>query len=196
MNRKVKRYDPISSDGTCGMCIEDADYGAYVEYSDYAALEAELAKLRAGQEPVAWISWTNEDPEWKLKMLAEPVHPPVVPLKLYTAPPPSAVPDIAGWLWHWLMDYCKKNSQPPATRNDLFAVVSDLRKMLAAATYAPKADDPVKQMMLEALNGMLLHIREPESESEFQWPEHFKKQKAAFAAARAAIAAAQEGGKV
>lgn len=62
---------------------------------------------------------------------------------------------------------------------------------------APKADDPVKQMLLEALNGMLLHIREPESESEFQWPEHFKKQKAAFAAARAAIAAARnEGGKV
>lgn len=47
---EVKRYDPINSDGTCGMCIEDADYGAYVEYADYAALEAELAKLRAGQE--------------------------------------------------------------------------------------------------------------------------------------------------
>lgn len=62
-----------------------------------------------------------------------------------------------------------------------------------AAQSAPKADDPVKQMLLEALNGMLLHIREPESESEFQWPEHFKKQKAAFAAARAAIAAARKG---
>lgn len=48
---EVKRYDPINSDGTCGMCIEDAGYGAYVEYADYAALEAELAKLRAGQEP-------------------------------------------------------------------------------------------------------------------------------------------------
>ena len=65
--------------------------------------------------------------------------------------------------------------------------------MLAAAPSAPKADDPVKQMLLEALNGMLLHIREPESESEFQWPEHFKKQKAAFAAARAAIVAARKG---
>lgn len=50
----VKRYDPINSDGTCGMCIEDADYGAYVEYADYAALEAELAKLRACGEPVGW----------------------------------------------------------------------------------------------------------------------------------------------
>ncbi len=47
MNRKVKRYDPINSDGTCGMCVEDADYGAYVEFADYAALEAELAKMRA-----------------------------------------------------------------------------------------------------------------------------------------------------
>lgn len=46
MNRKVKRYDPISSDGTCGMCIEDADYGAYVEYEDYSALEAECERLR------------------------------------------------------------------------------------------------------------------------------------------------------
>ena len=41
----VKRYDPINSDGTCGMCIEDADYGAYVEYEDFAALEAECDSL-------------------------------------------------------------------------------------------------------------------------------------------------------
>lgn len=41
----VKRYDPVNSDGTCGMCVEDADYGAYVEYADYAALEAELVEL-------------------------------------------------------------------------------------------------------------------------------------------------------
>lgn len=45
MNRKVKRYDPINSDGTCGMCIEDADYGAYVEYEDFTALEAECDSL-------------------------------------------------------------------------------------------------------------------------------------------------------
>ena len=52
----VKRYDPINSDGTCGMCIEDADYGAYVEYADYAALEAELAKLKGEYEWVASIN--------------------------------------------------------------------------------------------------------------------------------------------
>ena len=44
--------------------------------------------------------------------------------------------------------------------------------------------------LLEALYGMLLHIREPESESEFQWPDHFRKQKNAFIAARAAVATA------
>ena len=69
------------------------------------------------------------------------------------------------------------------------------RVMLAAAPSAPATVQGVNAQLLEALNGMLLHIREPESESEFQWPEHFKKQKAAFAAARAAIAAAQEGWK-
>ena len=44
---EVKRYDPINSDGTCGTCVEDPDYGAYVEFSDYAALEAECERLRA-----------------------------------------------------------------------------------------------------------------------------------------------------
>lgn len=42
---EVKRYDPINSDGTCGTCVEDPDYGAYVEFSDYAALEAECDSL-------------------------------------------------------------------------------------------------------------------------------------------------------
>ena len=42
MSTEVKRYDPINSDGTCGMCVEDADYGTYVEYADYAALSAKL----------------------------------------------------------------------------------------------------------------------------------------------------------
>ena len=46
MSSEVKRYDPINSDGTCDMCVEDADYGAYVEYADYAALEAECERLR------------------------------------------------------------------------------------------------------------------------------------------------------
>jgi hypothetical protein len=77
MNCKVKRYDPINSDGTCGMCVEDADYGAYVEFADYAALAAELSALKAqqagqeldelrracaeilGQDPEAWPSHGN-----------------------------------------------------------------------------------------------------------------------------------------
>lgn len=47
MSSEVKRYDPINSDSTCGMCAEDADYGAYVEYADYATLHAEAEALRA-----------------------------------------------------------------------------------------------------------------------------------------------------
>jgi len=46
MSTEVKRYDPINSDGTCGMCVEDADYGTYVEYTDYAAIEAEYERLK------------------------------------------------------------------------------------------------------------------------------------------------------
>ncbi|MBN7822218.1 hypothetical protein [Bowmanella yangjiangensis] len=34
----VKRYDPINSDGTCGICVEEPGYGAYVEFADYDAL--------------------------------------------------------------------------------------------------------------------------------------------------------------
>lgn len=47
MNRKVKRYDPINSNGACGTCVEDPDYGAYVEFADYAALEDERERLTA-----------------------------------------------------------------------------------------------------------------------------------------------------
>lgn len=46
MSSEVKRYDPINSDGTCGTCVEDPDYGAYVEFADYATLEAECERLR------------------------------------------------------------------------------------------------------------------------------------------------------
>ena len=176
----VKRYDPINSDGTCGMCIEDADYGAYVEYADYAALEAELATVKK----VAYgnIELLEENQNLKAenaKLRAELERRAVDGWKL-------AVDNVAGYAHLY---------------NSGSGIIHEIRaehaRLLAAAPSAPKADDPVKQMLLEALNGMLLHIREPESESEFQWPEHFKKQKAAFVAARAAIAAArQEGGKI
>ena len=64
---------------------------------------------------------------------------------------------------------------------------------VTGASTKPAAVPSLNQQLLEALEGMLLHIREPESESEFQWSGHFKKQKAAFVAARAAIAAARKG---
>lgn len=162
MSNEVKRYDPINSDGTCGMCIEDADYGAYVEYADYATLKDENAKLRAELERRAPDGW-----------------------KLVPIEPTAGMLDVA--VSHALMVSLSGDYNWSAYMRDVWL------RMVGSAPSAPKADDPVKQMLLEALNGMLLHIREPESESEFQWPEHFKKQKAAFAAARAAIVAARKG---
>ena len=55
MSSEVKRYDPINSDGTCGTCVEDPDYGAYVEFADYAALHAEAEALRAQRDKMAQI---------------------------------------------------------------------------------------------------------------------------------------------
>ena len=58
MSSEVKRYDPINSDGTCGICLEDPDYGAYVEFADYEALQylnAEL--LKALVEVTASLAW-------------------------------------------------------------------------------------------------------------------------------------------
>ena len=69
------------------------------------------------------------------------------------------------------------------------------RAFQAGAAYQRTQAQPA-DALVEALNGMLLHIREPENESEFQWSGHFEKQKAAFVAAREALAkfhAAQEG---
>ena len=73
------------------MAINDG--GEYVMHDDYAALEAELAKLRAGQEPVAYITGYHGG-----RCIIEPVNrAAVLPsgMALYTTPQPSAVPD--GW---------------------------------------------------------------------------------------------------
>ena len=87
----VKRYDPINEDGTCGVCVEDADYGAYVEYADYAALETELAQLRAWQEPVGEVQLKTGG---GISLLHVDLRQPLPPgTKLYTAPQPSAVPE-------------------------------------------------------------------------------------------------------
>ena len=125
-----------------------------------ATLEAELAKLRAGQKPVA-AQVRFRRPE----------------------------KGLADWSI-WQQTTIKPNM--PAWSIDSAGYEVEYR--LLYATSQPSAAQGVNQQLLEALNGMLLHIREPESESEFQWPEHFKKQKVAFVAARAAIAAARKGG--
>lgn len=57
----VKRYDPINSDGTCGICLEDPDYGAYVEFADYDALQSLNAELL---EALDLMVSTHEDGGW------------------------------------------------------------------------------------------------------------------------------------
>ena len=165
MNRKVKRYDPINSDGTGGMCVEDADYGAYVDYADYAAIEAENAKLRAELERRAVPDW------WKL-----------VPVE----PTPEML-DAA------IQDGICVDGKPVWKKDVVFQAKWKYQQMLAAAPSAPKADDPVKQMLLEALEGMMQVYGGskcsdglPKSVTELELLDE----------ARTAIAAAQEGGKV
>jgi len=76
--------------------MSQAAWGDYVRYDDYAALESDLAKLRAGQEPVAYTT---------AGMLAIAKELPLTGrigarckaddrwnVPLYTTPQPSAVP--------------------------------------------------------------------------------------------------------
>lgn len=67
--------------------------GEYVLASDYAALEAELAKLRAGQEPVAVV----KESQYLLGDTSDEISE-LLPIgtKLYTTPQPSAVPVVHG----------------------------------------------------------------------------------------------------
>ena len=37
------------------------------------------------------------------------------------------VQPVGNWIWSWLMDWCKHNGIAPATRDSLFAMVSDAR---------------------------------------------------------------------
>ena len=55
------------------------------------------------------------------------------------AQPVQGVPDVATWLWLRFADYCRKQGMNPHHQNDLFAIVHDLRAMLASPT-PPRAD--------------------------------------------------------
>ena len=48
--------------------------------------------------------------------------------------PVQGVPDVATWLWLRFADYCRKQGMNPHHQNDLFAIVHDLRAMLASPT--------------------------------------------------------------
>lgn len=92
----VKRYVT-----TCD-CMSPAAWGDYVRHDDYAALEAELAKLRAGQEPVAfyWQDVGYKNPNRHGPYFGRPTEAALrnvdggaIPVLLYTTPQPSAVPE-------------------------------------------------------------------------------------------------------
>ena len=179
-----------------------------------AALEAELAKLRAGQEcqtlnqrafigtllnsfPLLnddGLDETEHHCEWHIQQERKRLHTIVDATRLslsIATPQPSAVP--AGWKLVPVEPTPEMVSAAEEAHMPFGDMDIALRMAILSAPSAPATVQGVNAQLLEALEGMLLHIREPESESEFQWPEHFKKQKAAFAAARAAIAAARKG---
>lgn len=55
------------------------------------------------------------------------------------AQPVQGVPDVATWLWLRFADYCRKQGMNPHHQNDLFAIVHDLRAMLASPTQPAQA---------------------------------------------------------
>jgi len=48
--------------------------------------------------------------------------------------PVRGMPDVATWLWFRFVDYCRKQSMTPRHQKGLFAIVHDLRTMLASTT--------------------------------------------------------------
>ena len=86
------------------------------------------------------IVWQKTDETEELRaILARPAH-----------DVEASVPDVAGWLWHWLMDYCKRKGQPPAMRDDLFQAVSDMRATLAIAQPAHDVEASVPTFPCES----------------------------------------------
>lgn len=180
MSNEVKRYDPINSDGTCGMCIEDADYGAYVEYADYATLEAENAKLCA-----------------ELERRAVPVERITIALE--------SVQNAMGDAYNNAYQECCGRGQgqccgePVVAWSDADTAIMDalapaqreLSALLAAAPSTPATVQGVNAQLLEALEEILYaEIHSPISMNNAGCIKKMQ------GIARTAIAAAQEGGKV
>lgn len=124
--------------------------------SDYAALEAENAKLRAGQER--------------------------------RVPDAITMADVMR-AWEYAEDHPHKYLR--GTTNWCAAVAHSLNQQRVAAPSAPKADDPVKQMLLEALEKMLTPAVRPLSGNTLSMSPVKM-----VAHIEAAIAAARQEGKV
>ena len=143
MSSEVKRYDPINSDGTCGMCVEDADYGAYVDYADYATLEAELATVKK----VAYGNMELLEENANLRAELERLGPDGWRTHSVNFARAERCPQTIETLQAaWDRDQELIDDQR-AEIASLKQTVNQLRQKLSA----PKADDPVKAQLLEAL---------------------------------------------
>lgn len=178
--------------------------------SDYAALEDELAKLRAGQEPVAYITG-----QFAGRCVIEAINrAAVLPtgMALYATPQPSAVPDAITMAdvmraWEYAEDHPHKYLR--GTTNWCAAVAHSLNKQRASAPTTAQGDGwiPVSERLPDVAQEVIVNSEFDgitagflDSYGEWYSPNSDYKLTRVVAwqplPAPPAIAAAQEGGKV
>jgi hypothetical protein len=81
----------------------------------------------------------------------------------FVQPAPVQEP-VGNWIWSWLMDWCKRNGIAPATKDSLFAMVSDARSKFEssppAAQPAP-VQEPVAWMWKDMRGQDVVSLFEP-----------------------------------
>lgn len=115
--------------------------------------QSPLYTAAQSQEPVPFDQW-NSSPY--TQVLQETIKDLSQKLASMTqSQPVRGMPDVATWLWFRFVDYCRKQSMAPRHQKGLFAIVHDLRTMLASTTppVHAAAQEPVTltDELLEAL---------------------------------------------
>lgn len=83
------------------------------------------------EEMLAAVPWPGcARTDWSHMLAAAPT-PPTPAAQSQTV---RGMPDVATWLWFRFVDYCRKQSMTPRHQKGLFAIVHDLRTMLASTT--------------------------------------------------------------
>lgn len=146
----------------------------------------------AGQEPVAWTwyEYGSEFNGYEGRPRISFTKPKGGATPLYTTPQPSAVPAAAASITEeidWLIrQWDAKVSWSGERMAELLEAAGKAAAMLASAPSAPATVHSVNQQLLEALEGMVEYFPEGSSDGECFSVD----------AARAAIAAARQEGKV